>query len=118
MQPFFTDVPERLSRSQLVISRSGASSLADITVIGRPAILIPFAAATGDHQTANAQALAEAGAALVHPESVLDANSLARDIRAILTDPAQATAMAEAALTLARPDAARRLYDLVEEIVR
>ena len=118
VQPFFTDVPERLSRSQLVISRSGASSLADITVIGRPAILIPFAAATGDHQTANAQALAEAGAALVHPESVLDANSLARDIRAILTDPAQATAMAEAALTLARPDAARRLYDLVEEIVR
>ncbi len=118
VQPFFTDVPDRLARAQLVISRSGASSLADIAVIGRPAILIPFAAATGDHQTANAQALAEAGAALIHPESVLDAESLARDIRAILTDPAHAQAMAQAALTLARPDAARRLYDLVEEIVR
>ena len=118
VQPFFTDVPDRIAAAHLVISRSGASSLADITVIGRPAILIPFAAATGDHQTANAQALADAGAAHGHPESVLDADSLTRDIRAILTDPAQATAMAQAALTLARPDAARRLYDLVEEITR
>lgn len=118
VQPFFTDVPDRIAAAHLVISRSGASSLADITVIGRPAILIPFAAATGDHQTANAQALADAGAAHVHPESVLDADSLTRDIRAILTDPAQATAMAQAALTLARPDAARRLYHLVEEITR
>ena len=118
VQPFFTNVPDRIAAAHLVISRSGASSLADITVIGRPAILIPFAAATGDHQTANAQALADAGAAHVHPESVLDADSLTRDIRAILTDPAQATAMAQAALTLARPDAARRLYDLVEEITR
>ena len=118
VQPFFADVPDRIAAAHLVVSRSGASSLADITVIGRPAILIPFAAATGDHQTANAQALADAGAAHVHPESVLDADSLTRDIRAILTDPAQATAMAQAALTLARPDAARRLYDLVEEITR
>jgi len=118
VQPFFTDVPERIAQAQLVISRSGASSLADITVIGRPAILIPFAAATGDHQTANAQALAESGAAHLHPESVLDAESLTRDIRAILSDPARAQAMGRAALSLARPDAARRLYDLVEEIVR
>ncbi|WP_103171443.1 UDP-N-acetylglucosamine--N-acetylmuramyl-(pentapeptide) pyrophosphoryl-undecaprenol N-acetylglucosamine transferase [Paracoccus sp. SY] len=118
VQPFFTDVPERLARSQLVISRSGASSLADITVIGRPAILIPYAAAAGDHQTANAQALAEVGAALIHPESVLDAPGLTRDIRAILNDPARAAQMAAAALFLARPDAARRLYDLVTEIAR
>lgn len=118
VQPFFADVPERLAQAQLVISRSGASSLADITVIGRPAILIPYAAAAGDHQTANAQALAQAGAAHVHPESVLDAPGLTRDIRAILNDPAQASQMAAAALSLARPDAARRLYDLVTEIAR
>ncbi len=117
VQPFFTDVPERLTQAQLVISRSGASSLADITVIGRPAILIPYAAATGDHQTANAQALAESGAALVHPESVLDVQGLTRDIRAILTDPARASQMAGAALSLGRPDAARRLFDLVTEIL-
>lgn len=118
VQPFFADVPERLDRAQLVISRSGASSIADITVIGRPAILIPYAAATGDHQTANARALAEAGAALVHAESALDAEVLTRDMRAILTTPAQAQAMAAAALSLGRPDAARRLYDLVTEIAR
>lgn len=118
VQPFFDDVPERLAQAQLVISRSGASSLADITVIGRPAILIPYAAATGDHQTANAQSLAEGGAAIVHPESVLDVPGLTRDIRAILNDPARASQMAAAALFLARPDAARRLYDLVTEIAR
>lgn len=118
VQPFFADVPERLATAQLVISRSGASSLADITVIGRPAILIPYAAAAGDHQTANAQSLAEVGAALIHPESVLDAPGLTRDIRAILNDPPRASQMAAAALFLARPDAARRLYDLVTEIAR
>ena len=117
VRPFFTDVPERLARAQLVVSRAGASSIADITVIGRPAILIPYAAATGDHQTANAQALADAGAALVHPESVLDAAGLTRDIRAILTDPARAGRMAGAALSLGRPDAVRRLYALVTEIL-
>ncbi len=117
VRPFFEDVPQRLAQAQLVISRAGASSLADITVIGRPAILIPYAAATGDHQSANAQALAEAGAANVHPESVLDADGLTRDIQAILTDPARARQMAAAALSLGRPDAARRLYDLVTEIL-
>lgn len=116
VQPFFTDVPDRLAAAQLVVSRAGASSIADITVIGRPAILIPFAAATGDHQTANARSLADSGAALLRPESGLDADSLSRDIRAILTTPDRAKAMAAAALTLGRPDAARRLYDLVTEI--
>lgn len=116
VQPFFTDVPERLAACQLVVSRAGASSIADITVIGRPAILIPFAAAAGDHQTANARALAESGAAVVLPESVLDAGSLARDLRAILTDAPRAKAMAEAALSLGRPDAAARLHDLVTEL--
>lgn len=118
VQPFFSDVPQRLAEAQLVVSRSGASSVADITVIGRPAILIPYAAATGDHQTANAKALAHSGAALVRPESTLDPASLTRDMHEILDNPAQATAMASAALSLARPDAARRLYEIVTEIAR
>ncbi len=118
VRPFFDDVPQRLARAQLVVSRAGASSIADITVIGRPAILIPFAAAAGDHQTANARALAESGAAIVLPESVLDADSLRRDMRDILSDPARATTMAAAALTLGRPDAAARLADLVTELTR
>lgn len=116
VQPFFEDVPERLTAAQLVISRSGASSVADITVIGRPAILIPFAAAAGDHQSANARALNDAGAAVVLPESVLDAESLARDIHAILSDATRAQAMAAASLSLGRPDAARHLAQLVTEL--
>ena len=118
VRPFFDDVPRRLADCQLVVSRAGASSIADITVIGRPAILIPFAAATGDHQTANARALTESGAAVVLPESVLDAESLRRDMRDILSDSARATSMAAAALSLARPDAARCLADLVTELSR
>lgn len=116
VQPFFADVPDRIAGAQVVVSRAGASSIADITVIGRPAILIPFAAATGDHQTANARALAETGAAILMPESVLDAASLTRDLRAILTDPDRAAQMAAAALSLGRPDAAARLYDLVTDL--
>ena len=116
VQPFFADVPQRLQDSQLVISRAGASSVADITAIGRPSILIPYAAASGDHQSANARPLADAGAAIVLPESVLDAESLTRDIAAILSDADRASDMAEAARALGRPDAARRLYDLVTEL--
>ncbi|MFD1795412.1 undecaprenyldiphospho-muramoylpentapeptide beta-N-acetylglucosaminyltransferase [Paracoccus aurantiacus] len=116
VEPFFTDVPERLAACHLVISRAGASSVADITTIGRPAILIPFAAATGDHQTANARPLADAGAALMLPESILDPETLARDMLAILTDPDRAAGMAAAALALGRPDAAQRLYEIVTEI--
>ena len=116
VQPFFDDVPQRLQDCQLVISRAGASSVADITAIGRPSILIPYAAAVGDHQSANARPLADAGAAIVLPESVLDAESLTRDIAAILSDAGRATQMADAARALGRPDAARRLYDLVTEL--
>jgi UDP-N-acetylglucosamine--N-acetylmuramyl-(pentapeptide) pyrophosphoryl-undecaprenol N-acetylglucosamine transferase len=114
--PFFADIPRRLSEAQLVISRSGASSVADISVIGRPAILIPFAAATGDHQTANARGLADAAAAVVLPEKALDAGSLAGHIAAILEDPGRAEAMARAALGEGKPDATARLVAMVEEL--
>ncbi len=114
--PFFDDIPRRLSESQLVISRSGASSVADISVIGRPAILIPFAAATGDHQTANAKGLVEAGAAVVLQEMALDAQALAGQIAAILEDPAKAETMARAALGEGKPDATARLVALVEQL--
>lgn len=116
--PFFTDLPARLAATQLIVCRSGASTMAEVTVIGRPSILIPLATAAGDHQSANARPLAEAGAAMVLPESVLDAASLSRDIHAILSDAARADGMARAALTLGRPDAARRLTDLVTELAQ
>lgn len=116
VEPFFTDIPRRLSEAQLVISRSGASSIADISVIGRPAILIPFAAAASDHQTANAQGLVQAGAALICPEAGLDVARLSADIAAILQAPERAEAMSAAALAEGRPDATIRLVAMVEAL--
>jgi UDP-N-acetylglucosamine--N-acetylmuramyl-(pentapeptide) pyrophosphoryl-undecaprenol N-acetylglucosamine transferase len=116
VQPFFTDIPRRLSEAQLVISRSGASSIADISVIGRPSILIPFAQAAADHQTANASGLTQAGAALTLPESGLDVLRLSAEIAAILSAPEKAEAMAAAALAEGRPDATIRLAALVEAL--
>jgi UDP-N-acetylglucosamine--N-acetylmuramyl-(pentapeptide) pyrophosphoryl-undecaprenol N-acetylglucosamine transferase len=114
--PFFADIPRRLSEAQLVISRSGASSVADIAVIGRPAILIPFAAATGDHQIANAKGLVDEGGAVLLPEKALDAATLSRHIAAILEDPLKAETMARAALGTGKPDATARLVALVEAL--
>ena len=114
VQPFFTDIPTRMTEAQLVISRSGASSVADISVIGRPSILIPFAAATGDHQTANARQLVEAGAAIRIPESKLSIDDLTAAILAILDNPDGALHMTQAALAVSKPGAAEELAALVQ----
>lgn len=118
VEPFFADVPRRMSEAQLVISRAGASSIADISIIGRPSILIPYAAATGDHQSANARGLVDAGAAVLIPESMLDAGTLATQMTTILTNPKAAETMARNALAQARPDATDRLVALVEHYAR
>ncbi len=114
--PFFADIPRRLSEAQLVISRSGASSVADLAVIGRPAILVPFAAATADHQTANARGLVDAGAAILIPESRLDAATLSGHIAAVLDNPEAAQLMSNAALSTGIPDAAERLAETVAHL--
>jgi len=116
--PFFADIPRRLSEAQLVISRSGASSVADIAAIGRPSILVPFAAATDDHQTANARGLVDAQAAVLIPEKALDAATLSDHMAAVLGQPEAATRMAAAALSQGRPDATERLAALVEDLVK
>ncbi|THD73314.1 UDP-N-acetylglucosamine--N-acetylmuramyl-(pentapeptide) pyrophosphoryl-undecaprenol N-acetylglucosamine transferase [Thalassobius vesicularis] len=118
VQPFFTDVPARMSEAQLVISRSGASSVADISVIGRPSILVPFAAATGDHQTANARGLVEAGAAILIPENRLEVSTLAEQIATVLTNPRGAQMMANAALSVGKPEATEELVQMVEALAR
>jgi UDP-N-acetylglucosamine--N-acetylmuramyl-(pentapeptide) pyrophosphoryl-undecaprenol N-acetylglucosamine transferase len=112
--PFFVDIPRRLSEAQLVISRSGASSVADISAIGRPSILIPFAAAMDDHQTANARGLVDAGAAVLIPEKALDAATLADHMASVLGQPDAALRMAQNAFAQGVPDAANRLAALVE----
>lgn len=116
VEPFFTDIPRRLSEAQLVISRAGASSVADITAIGRPAILIPFAAAASDHQTANARGMVEGEAAILIPESALDAETLSMHMARILGQPEDAARMAVNALALGRPDATERLVEIVERL--
>jgi UDP-N-acetylglucosamine--N-acetylmuramyl-(pentapeptide) pyrophosphoryl-undecaprenol N-acetylglucosamine transferase len=118
LRGFFDDVPRRLAEATLVISRAGASSIADITVVGRPAILIPSAAATADHQAANARGLVEAGGAFMIREAELTAEGLAGTISAILADPEGAQAMAAASLAQGRPDAAEDLARLVEHLAQ
>jgi len=116
VQPFFVDIPSRMSEAQLVISRAGASSVADISVIGRPTVLIPFAAATADHQTANAKGLVDAGAAIALPEREVTAETLSAEVARILQSPETANAMAQAALSCGRPNAAKELAALVERV--
>jgi UDP-N-acetylglucosamine--N-acetylmuramyl-(pentapeptide) pyrophosphoryl-undecaprenol N-acetylglucosamine transferase len=118
VEPFFHDVPNRMSEAQLVISRAGASSVADLSIIGRPSILVPYAVAAGDHQTANARGLVDAGASILVPEDVLEVDTLATQIAAVLDNPKGATQMARAALGYGIPDAADRLAQLVEMLAQ
>ena len=116
VQPFFHDVPRRMSEAQLVISRSGASSIADLTVIGRPSILIPFAAAAGDHQIANGHGLVEAEAAIMIREDAANPETLTEHIQMILSNGAAALTMANRALSLGKPEAAETLADMVQNL--
>ncbi len=116
VQTFFNDVPTRMSEAQLVITRAGASSIADLSVIGRPSILVPYAMAAADHQTANAQQLVEAGAAIMVPENQLHVDSLSEQIRQVLGDPAAALKMSQAAYRCGKPDATETLVALTVEL--
>ena len=113
---FFNDLPQRIATAHLIIARSGASTLSELTVIGRPAILIPYPFAMDDHQAANAAVLERAGAAWVVAQSEIDATKLADRLAEILADPAILSARAAAAKTLGHPDATRHLADLAEQI--
>ena len=112
--PFFRDMAGRLARAALVIGRAGASTVCELACAGRPAVLVPFAAAMDDHQTLNARLLGDAGAAAVVAEEHFTAAKLAEVLEALLTTPHVLERMAGAAHGVARPDAAERLADLVE----
>jgi UDP-N-acetylglucosamine--N-acetylmuramyl-(pentapeptide) pyrophosphoryl-undecaprenol N-acetylglucosamine transferase len=114
VEPFFHDVPKRMSEAQLVIARAGASTVADLTVIGRPSILVPLAAAIRDEQTANARGLVQADAAILMPESHFHVETLAEHVTSILSNPQAAEHMARAALSVGKPDAAEDLAGMVE----
>ncbi|HEX6959551.1 MAG TPA: undecaprenyldiphospho-muramoylpentapeptide beta-N-acetylglucosaminyltransferase [Ferrovibrio sp.] len=114
---FFSDVAERLAAAHLVVSRSGASSTAEIAVIGRPALLVPYAYATDDHQTDNAQALAQGGGAEVIAQDKFTVQRAAAAFEDLLTDSTRLAAMATAARSVGRPLAAQALADLVEKLI-
>ena len=118
VRPFFEDVPDQIAKAHIVVSRAGASAVAEIAAIGRPAILVPFAAAANNHQAANAAGLVEAGAAIQVQESEMSAEILAARLLEIISVPERATRMAAAARGIAQPDAAGKLARLVDRLAQ
>lgn len=115
---FFPDVAARLLAAHLVIARAGASTVAELAVAGRPSILVPLPSAIDDHQSANARALAAAGGGWIMPQPTFTARALADRLPALLDDPAVLTRAAVGARSQARADAAAKLADLVEHLMR
>jgi UDP-N-acetylglucosamine--N-acetylmuramyl-(pentapeptide) pyrophosphoryl-undecaprenol N-acetylglucosamine transferase len=115
---YLPDLPDRLAWAHLVIGRAGASTIAELTAAGRPAILVPLPSATDDHQTANAKEMARAGGARMIPQDRFTAVELAKQMQKLALDPEALANAAGRAKAIGKPDAARALADLVERIGR
>ena len=107
------DMPTLLAAADLVVCRSGATSVAELAVLGVPSILVPLPGAPGDHQTANARHLAGTGGAVLLPDADLDGSALEEVLGELLSDAGRREVMAEAARSVAIPDAADRVVDLI-----
>jgi UDP-N-acetylglucosamine--N-acetylmuramyl-(pentapeptide) pyrophosphoryl-undecaprenol N-acetylglucosamine transferase len=119
VQPFLDDMPARFAKAHLVMSRSGASTVAEEAAAGKPALLVPFAAATDQHQRRNGEAMVAAGAAVMLKERDLDIpDKLLWILAGLITDPGRLAAMAAAARTQAHPGAAERIADRLAELGR
>jgi UDP-N-acetylglucosamine--N-acetylmuramyl-(pentapeptide) pyrophosphoryl-undecaprenol N-acetylglucosamine transferase len=116
LMTYVEDMAAKLADCHLMIGRAGASTIAELTAAGRPAILIPFAAATDDHQTANAREMVRAGGARAIKQENFTPDVLARQIEALAMDPVALNNAAARALSVGRPHAARDLADLVERV--
>jgi UDP-N-acetylglucosamine--N-acetylmuramyl-(pentapeptide) pyrophosphoryl-undecaprenol N-acetylglucosamine transferase len=116
LMTYIEDMEAKLADAHLVIGRAGASTIAELTAAGRPAILVPFAAATDDHQTANAREMVKAGGARAIRQENFSPDLLARQIEALAMDPVALNNAAARALSVGRPHAARDLADLVERV--
>lgn len=110
---YFTDLPAQIAAAHIVVARAGASTVAELAVAGRPAILVPLPIATDDHQTDNAQGLAAVGGAIVVAQSQFTASAVAAALTGWLSDPKALAAAAAGARAAGHPDAAARLADLV-----
>ena len=116
LAPFFADLPARLASSHLVVSRSGAGTVAELGAIGRPSILVPLPGSIDQDQFANAGVLAQAGGAFRIPQGDFTPDRLAAELSALAAEPERLTAMAAGARTVGRLDAAQRLADLVAKV--
>lgn len=116
--PFFRNMAARLEKAHLVIGRAGASTVCELAVAGKPSILVPLKIAADDHQTSNAKLLTDVGAAVVIREDKFTPEALGEAIRTMLNDPEGLGRRAEAARSVAAPEAAERLADLVERTAR
>ncbi|HZM97177.1 MAG TPA: undecaprenyldiphospho-muramoylpentapeptide beta-N-acetylglucosaminyltransferase [Vicinamibacterales bacterium] len=118
VEPFLFAMDREMKSADLVVCRSGATTLAELTASARPSILIPFPGATDDHQRKNAEALAKVGAATMIDQRDLTGERLAREILSLAGNEAERRRMGEAAAGMARPDAARVIVDKVLELAR
>jgi len=114
---FIDDVPERMAKSHVVISRAGASTVAEALAVGRPSVLVPYPFAADDHQNYNAQAVDAAGAGWIMPQDAFTADNLALRLDSLLGLPAVLEKSARCARDLGRADAAKRLADVVTSLV-
>ncbi len=112
-----TDMPTVLRAADLVVCRAGATSVAELSALGVPSILVPLPGAPGDHQTANARYLEDAGGALLVPDSELDGDRLGVEMGALLADAGRLAAMASGARSVGRPDAADLVVALIASVV-
>ena len=116
LMTYIADMPAKLAEAHLVIARAGASTIAELTAAGRPAILVPLPSATDDHQTANAREMARAGGARMIAQDDFTPEALARQIEALAHDPQALANAAARSLSVGRPNAASDLADLIERI--
>ena len=113
---YFEDMHERLADAHLFIGRAGASTIAELTAVGRPAILVPLPIATDDHQAVNTREMVKAGGARMIRQEAFTAKELAKQIQAMAMNPASLANAAHCAFNCGRPDAAKDLADLVESM--
>ena len=113
---FIEDMPGAFAKADLVVSRAGATAVAELAAAGKAALLIPFPAATDQHQLANSRTFERAGAARILLQAELSPERLMREIHELLSNPARLTRMERAARSLARPDATARIADLIDQL--
>ena len=113
---YVDDMPSLLAAASLIVCRGGSSTLAEVTALGLPAIVVPYPFAVADHQTYNGRALADADAAVLVADRELNGARLLQEIDGVLNDPARLEQMRQASRAQGRPDAARRVADLLLEL--